>query len=616
MKIGLLKQYRSTVYSLAVILACLTVGCLRQPAEVISQSGKSADNPLIESHHSSSFNYFESKKKISPQQMVARRKVGGASPRVDALGFEEEEPVRIKLAGNYVPAPANSAEQIQKSARKIVDKRAENWRAKSLIESAKKYPSNVVATYHQSMDRIKLASGSTTKGISAGIEPVSNTVSASQELLATEGKIAATEVDTSAAELFRVEEVSRYNDQSAQQDAPSQTSQLGKNLPQDLKQEKPTFGDVNQEMRRFQINSVMERAKREAERKNYEYAAFLAEQALESSYRGHIAFNPEEESPQMLLQKIKSLVSPLQDTELRPIEHTKPDVQTNGGQIVQNFQFAPSAVHPLKRRPVATSKEIRPQPRTSSGTNNELPVIVPRNLGTEGQTNTIPRRNLPAPQERENPRGISLDTPSFDQQPEDTSEFPVPEKTHPRQSSSVPQRTLKLELEEIPNEPPAKIRLSGPEPVQRESVKEAEKSASPGPQLMLPNLPAVPQDLTSQADPHQNHQTTVLNQSGRNQGIPTAPVKFRSKIQENRQNDGDSETGIGQKLVGANENRPLVESALTLDEIEWDLDEKRRPQLKSAWSGMSTILLIIGGAIILLLLTIIVILLKRGNPST
>tara|TARA_R110002111_G_scaffold191869_1_gene258122 strand:- start:10871 stop:12676 length:1806 start_codon:yes stop_codon:yes gene_type:complete len=600
-KIGLLKQYRSTVYSLAVILACLTVGCLRQPGEVISQSGKNAESPLIASNNSSTFNFFESKKKSIPDQAVAKHKVDASSPRVDPLGFEADPPARISIVGNLVSRPVNSAEQIQKNARKIVDQRAENWRSKSLVDLAKKYPSNKAESSPRDSGYIQQASSSKTQDNSGGKDQTSQIVSTASDEYQTENKTP--EPESAAINQYQADEVSRHDDPSAQQGVASQTAPSGNDLPQDLKRENPVLGEVNQEMRRFQINSIMKRAKREAEQKNYEYAAFLAEQALESSYRGHIAFSPEEESPQMLLRKIKSVMSPLEDSDVKPVEHTKPDVQTTGGQSVQNFQFTPSSVHPLKRRPAEKPKEIRPQPRPSTGANDELPMIVPRNMGTEQQA--IPRRNYEAPQQRERAPGISLDTPSFEQQPEEPTEFPVPEKTHPSQSSTVPQRGLKLELEEVPNEPPAKIRLSGPEPVQQGQVNETEKSASPGPQLMLPSLPSKSKDLTSQADPHH---------SGWRQGAATSPVKFRSKIQENRQND--SETGADQKFAGADGNRPRVASTLTLDEIEWDLDEKRRPQLGGAWWGMSTLLLIIGGAIILLLLTIIVILLKRGNPAS
>tara|TARA_R110002095_G_scaffold64689_1_gene54468 strand:- start:5700 stop:7505 length:1806 start_codon:yes stop_codon:yes gene_type:complete len=600
-KIGLLKQYRSTVYSLAVILACLTVGCLRQPGEVISQSGKSAESPLIASNNSSTFNFFESKKKSIPDQTVAEHKVDATSPRVDPLGFEEDPPARISIVGNLVSRPVNSAEQIQKKARKIVDQRAENWRSKSLVELAKKYPSNMRESSPRDSDYIQQASSTKTQDNSGGKDQTSQVVSTASEEYQTENKTP----KSALINQFRTAEVSRDSDRSAQQDVAMQTAPSGNGLYQELKQETPALGEMNQEMRRLQINSVMARAKREAEQKNYEYAAFLAEQALESSYRGHIAFSPDEESPQMLLRKIRSVMSPVEDSNLKPVEPTKPEVQTTGGQSVQNFQFTPSTVHPLKRRPAEKPKEIRPQPRPSTGANEELPTIVPRNMGMEQQT--IPRRNYEAPQQRERAPGISLDTPSFEQQPEAPTEFPVPEKKHPAHSSTVPQRGLKLELEEVPNEPPAKIRLSGPEPVQQGQVNEVEKSASPGPQLMLPSLPSKSKDLTSQADPHH---------SGWRQGTPTSPVKYRSNILENRQSDSETGTGVGQKLVGADGNRPRVASTLTLDEIEWDLDEKRRPQPGSTWWGMSTLLLIIGGAIILLLLTIIVILLKRGNPAS
>jgi len=603
-KSGLLKRNLITVYALVMVLTCMAVGCLRQPGEVISQTSKDSNGALISSSNSSSFNFFQSKKKYSPDESVAKVKVSGTSPILDRIRFDTDSQSHTKVAGNRVASPANSAEQLQKTARKIVDKRAASWRSKSLIAAAKKYPSQRVATDSENSDRVKQASSTVPQGISTGIQRVSNTDSATSQEQETEQISPDSESEQSAtdrlrADQIRTDKLSRTLEQATQQNMDSEISQLGKSLHQDLEQAKPASEDLNHEMRRLQINSIMERARREAKRKNYEYAAFLAEQALESSYRGHIAFNPKEESPQMLLQRIKKVMTP-QDSEVKPIEHTRPQVQTNGGQRVHNFQFTPSSVHPLKRRPVAKPKAVRSQPHYSTDSSQELPLIVPRNTGTERQTITIPQKRDTVSERRENPRGIKLDTPSFEQQPEEQSEFPVPEKTHPRKTSSVPNPTLKLEMEEIPEEPPAKIRLSGPEPVQQKSVTADEKSSTPGPQLMLPSLPSVTQDLTSQ--------------TGRNQKIQTSPVKFRSKIQENRQNDRTPR--VEQKLVGANANRPLAKSALTLDEIEWDLDEKRGPQLRGGWWGMSTLLLIIGGAIILLLLAIIVILLRRSNSSS
>lgn len=617
MKSGLLKRNLTTVYALVMVLTCMAVGCLRQPGEVISQSSKESDRSLISSSNSSSFNFFQSKKKYSPDEPVAKVKVSGTSPILDRIRFDADSPSRTRVAVNRVTGPANTAEQLQKNARKIVDKRAASWRSKSLIAAAKKYPLQRAVTDSENSGRVKQASSTMPQGISSGIERVSNTDSAASQEQETEQKSSDSRPERSAtdqlrADQIRTDKLSRTFDQATQRNMDSEISQLGKDLHQDLEQAKPAFEDLNHEMRRLQIHSIMERAKREAKRKNYEYAAFLAEQALESSYRGHIAFNPNEESPQMLLQQIKKAMPPREDSEVKPIEHTRPQVQTNGGQRVHNFQFTPSSVHPLKRRPVTKPKEVHLQPQYSTDSNQELPLIVPRNTGTERQTITIPQKRSTVPERRENPRGIKLDPPSFEQQPEEQSEFPVPEKTHPRNSSSVPNPGLKLELEEIPDEPPAKIRLSGPEAVQQDSIKKIEKPSTPGPQLMLPSLPSVSQDHTSQTG--QNHQATVLNHSGRNQKTQTAPVKFRSKIQENRQNDRTPL--VEQKLVGANGNRPLAKSALTLDDIEWDLDEKRGSQLRGGWWGMSTLLLIIGGAIILLLLAIIVILLRRGNSSS
>ncbi len=131
---------------------------------------------------------------------------------------------------------------------------------------------------------------------------------------------------------------------------------------------------------------------------------------------------------------------------------------------------------------------------------------------------------------------------------------------------------------------------------------------------MLPKLPSVPQDLTSRAGQNQAHQNTMLNQSGKQQKTQTAPVKFRSKNQENVKNEQSTLADLN--LAGEKENGRAIKSTLTLDEIEWDLEEKRHLQPKSNWWGMSTVLLVIGGVIILLLLTIIVILLRRKNSPS
>ena len=611
MKIGLLKRNLITVYSLVLVLACLLVGCLRQPGEVISQSDENSDDVLLASKTSSSFNYFDSKKKFSSTQAVAHGKVDESYPVIKQVGYKEEKPGRVKISGDSDTKYENSVVNAKKTEVPTTGNGSESWRSKSLIESAKRYPSKIAKTYHQKSDRIKIVSSSMAQGISNGIQQIAKTVSSSMEQDKTEKKRSDTE--SSTVNQFRTDELSRYYDQETHQDAQSQISQLGKDLKRDLELTKPVFKDVNHEMRRLQINTIMERAKQELERKNYEYALFLAEQAMESSYRGHVAFSPEEESPQKLLQHIKSIVSARRDSEVKPIEYTKSKVQTNGGQSVQNFQFSPS-VHPLKQRPVAKPKKVRPQPRNSTDRNQELPLITPRNLGIQQQRKFVPPSNSATQEPGKRSQGILLESPSFEQQTEEQIEFPVPDKTQPQKSNSAPHPALIQNLEEIPDEPPVRIRLSGPEPNLKESEKEVKKSTSPGPKLMLPKLPSVPQDLTSQTEKSQTHQSKVLNHSGQIQKTQTAPVKFRSKIQETVMNEHSPL--VEQKSAGEKENRHEIESSLTLDEIQWDLEEKRRPQPKSSWWGMSTVLLMIGGAIILLLLTIIVILLRRTNSPS
>ncbi len=612
MKIGLLKRNLITVYSLVVILTCLLVGCLRQPGEVISQSDKNSKDALLASKTSSSFNYFDSKKKYSSTQSALNGKVDEFSPFIEQVGYQEEKPGRVKISGDSVSKFENSVENMHKAPRKTLKKRPESWRSKSLIESAKRYQSKVAKSYHQKSDRIKVASSSMAQEISNGIQQIAKTVSSHPKQSQIENKNS--DAKSSVADQFRTQELSRYYDQAAHQDAHSQISQLGKDLKRDLEQAKPKVEDVDHDMRRLQINTIMERARQESVRKNYQYALFLAEQAMESSYRGHVAFGPEEESPQKLMQHIKSIASGRRDTDVKPVEHTKSKVQSNGGQSVKNFHFSPSTVHPLKKRPVAKPKKRTPLPGNATAPNQELPIITPRNLGIQRQKNSVPPGRSTTQKPHDRSHGISLEPPAFDLQPEEQMEFPVPDKTQPQKSKSVRNPDLESNLETIPDEPPARIKTSGPEPIRQESEKEDKKSTSPGPKLMLPKLPSVPQDLTSQAGQNQVHQNMMLNQSGKHQKTQTAPVKYRSKIQEGAKNE--QSTLVDQKLAGEKENGQAIKSTLTLDEIEWDLEEKRHPQPKSSWWGMSIVLLMVGGVIILLLLTIIVILIRRSNSPS
>lgn len=610
MKISLLTRNLTTVYTLLIALSCLTVGCIRKPAEVVSQSDKRSYDPLVSSKNSSSFNYFQSKKQSSSNEAVAKVKVNEPSS-VDhrAHTHPEDQTGRVEIVADSTTSPRYVSESLKKPVRKPV----ENWRSKSLIESAKKYPSKVAESYHQKSDRIKLASSSITQGISSGIRRISGKVSDPLEQGESEKKKNTSNLVPSSRDQFRSGEVSRFFDQTTQKDdlASSQISQLENDLRQSLEHAKPTFEGVNDEMRRLQVSSILDRAKRELKQENYEYAAFLAEQALESSYQGHIAFGPEEESPQMLLQRIKKSVPANLVSEVQKIEHTNPRLQSNGSQKVKNFQFSPSPVHPFKRRSVMNPKQTRPQ-QSSTGEIQELPLIVPRFMGTDRQQPARPTFREPVP----GPPGVSLDTPAFEPYPT-RMEIPAQENTRQQESDSGSQPTLGLELEEVPDEPPAKVRLSGPEPIHQEQVHDIDDntSKSPGPQLMLPKLPTtVPQDLTSQSVGHnQTHQTTVLNHSEQTQGKQSVPVKFRSKMQETSQ-DIQTPDMENHPIAEKSKSAPS-ESGLTLDEIEWELDEKKSPERESQWSGMSTLLLIVGGAIVLLLSSIIVILLRRSNPS-
>ena len=115
---------------------------------------------------------------------------------------------------------------------------------------------------------------------------------------------------------------------------------------------------------------------------------------------------------------------------------------------------------------------------------------------------------------------------------------------------------------------------------------------------MLPKLPGVPGDLTSQVKP------------GRD--TSAAPVNFSSKIQGAR----SEKTFDNLQDQRSDSERAQSQSSLTLDEIEWDLEERKTTDRAAEWWGMPTLLMIAGGAIILLLLSIIVVLLKRGTSSS
>lgn len=632
-KTGLVKRKLTTVYLLLIVSCYFTVGCLRQSSDVISQSGNQSEDALVASQNSSSFSFFNSNKKKTDKESAAKVKVKGYFPNASQIKFgEEAQPPRTEIAEKSLKKDRDTSGGLKKPSQKAVEAPLENWRSKSLVESAKKYPAKVAETYHRKIDRIKQASNSVNQEISNGIQRVSNaipTTESKQEKTKTSDP--ATQSDVAETTPFRTEELARSLDQISDPKIQSQFSKMGKDIKRDLKEIQPAIDDVTPEMRRLQIDSFMVRAKRELKQKNYEYAEFLAEQALDASYRGHVAFGIEELSPQMLLQQIQSSkpaqqASPtMESSQVQAVEHAQPKVQTNSGQAVHNFQFQPSRVHPLKRRAVPTTTSPEPpkvQPRRSTGGSEELPLIVPRNMGNQPQTITIqPRqRQRDVWGDKKRSGGIGLEPPSFEEQTEEPLEIPFPKKTVTPETSSVPSPSLGLE--EVTDEPPARIRLSGPEsaqqesiqqksvPVQQEPLKAVEKADSPtapGPKLMLPKLPSVPGDLTSQADQAQGQSARMLNHSGGKQGVQTAPVKFRSQIQERREN--------GHVLNGENRNGPLAETSLTLDDIEWDLEEKKRPQLRNAWSGMTTLLLIVGGVIIVLLLMIIVILLRRGNPS-
>lgn len=592
MKIGLLKRKLITVYSLGVILTCLLVGCLRQPGEVISHSEKSTKDALVASKSSSSFNYFDSKKKYTPTQSDRDGKVSQSSPVIQQVGNEEEKPGRVTILGDSVTDFENSVENSQKNLGTADRKKIESWRSKSLISAAKKYPSKVAKTYHQKSDQIKVASSSMAQGISNGIKQISQSVSTSKEKIKTE-KIKANSTP-SVPDQFRTDELSRYYDQTTHRKAFPEVSQLENDLKRKLEHTKPIFADINSEMRRLQISDIMERAKQELQQENYEYALFLAEQARESSSRGQVVFRPDEETPQGLLKHIKSVQA---GAEVKPVEHKEYSRENSGIQPGKNSQFRPSTVHPLKRRYVAPSTQRKTQSENSADSIQELPLITPRNWRKQQQRKSVrPQKSITQEFNKKSP-SVSLEPPSFELQNEKPSEFTATENDQPQENNTIPQLDLKPSLEESSEEPPAKVRISGPESLPQESEEKVEKATSSGPKLMLPKLPSKSQDLTSK---------TVRAQ--------TTPVKFQSKKQEISE----------EKKIPLVENAPAeakeaetgINSSLILDEIQWELEEKQDPQAKSSLWGVSTVLLLVGGVIILLLLAIIVLLLKRVNSPS
>ncbi|WP_417387851.1 hypothetical protein [Gimesia sp.] len=604
MKFGLLKRNLPTVYLSLVLLSCITAGCLSQSAEMISQKNEKPTGPLVASKSSSSFNYFSQKADKSKEEAPAKVKISGTFP-VDEL----QNSSRIELSSHTTPAlqkpqverkPAK--QELQAPVTKPAIGLTESWRSKSLIASAKRYPTQIAKKLDQNTERIKQASSSLSQEISSGIQhianntPVNSAEGEDQDTTKTQKSDDQANIENS---LQNPEEVDRLLAESNQQNVRAELTELAKDLHQDLDQTAPVFEDVNLEMRRLQINSIMDRARREVTLKNYEYAEFLAAQALESSYRGHVAFGLEEESPQMLLDKIRKEVSTLPPKEVQRVQHAEPDAKSNSGQSVPNFQFTPSRVHPLKRRAVEQPEIREVQPKVKAGGSDELPLIVPRNLGTQPQKIQIQPRQSVIRQKTPESGGISLEPPTFDSQPEVETRVPVPGKIEKKVTETAPSApALKLELEEVPEEQPAKIRLSGPEAMPEKPVVEEKKSAGAGPQLMLPKLPSVPGDLTSQAKP------------GRD--TSAAPVTFRSKMK------GAPQEETLEKLPQqvSNAEKPLAQTSLTLEEIEWDLDEQKQTSRAGGWWGLPTLLMIAGGVIILLLLSIIAVLLKRGAKTS
>ncbi|MCA9020315.1 MAG: hypothetical protein KDA74_09255, partial [Planctomycetaceae bacterium] len=91
-----------------------------------------------------------------------------------------------------------------------------------------------------------------------------------------------------------------------------------------------------------------------------------------------------------------------------------------------------------------------------------------------------------------------------------------------------------------------------------------------------------------------------------------APVTFRPKMK------GAPQEETLEKLPQQRSNaaKPLAQTSLTLDEIEWDLEEQKQTNRSGEWWGIPTLLMIAGGVIILLLLSIIAVLLKRGARTS
>lgn len=610
---GALKRSLITVYSLVILLSCFLEGCLSQPGEVISQVEKKSDDALLASKTSSSFNYFEAKKKYSSTQSALIRNVDESSPKIKQVEYQEvEKPGRVKISGPVRselkrPSAGKAAGKVQKPVRPKTEKRLESWRSKSLIESAKRIPSKVVNTYHQMSDHAKPTSNSVSEKNSSRIRKVVNSVQSTVERDKTEKTNQHSE--SSAGNQIRTDELRRYNDQTISEEAHSEITQLEQDLKRDLEQSKPTSENVNSEMRRLQIHTVMDRARQAAKQKKYEYALFLAEQAMKSSYHGHVTFSPDEQSPQELIQHIKS-ISPVQkDSEVKPLKHTKSEVKSNGGQVVENIQFSPSAVHPLKRRATVKPKAVDSGAEKSAPTKQEMPLITPRNRSIQRRKSIVLPDHPPAVELKKRAPEILLEPPTFEQKPEEPVKLTEPDTIQQKKSNSDTQPKLQQKLEGIPEKAPETI--SDPETVKQETKKEVNNATSPGPKLMLPKVPSAPQDLTSQTGKTQAHQATVLNHSGQNQKTQTAPVNFKSQIQNGVQNEATPPA-----VQNSEENRDASESSLVLDEIEWDLEEKQQSQQQSSWSSMSTVLLMISGLIILLLLTIIVVLLRRSHSPS
>ncbi|QDT92396.1 hypothetical protein Pan161_40630 [Gimesia algae] len=569
---------------------------------MISQKNEKTPGPLVASKSSSRFNYFAQKEDKSKEGVLAKVKISGTYP-----ADEFQDPNQMELTSQAAPADQQpetktAQQRLQKPDKKPVTGISENWRSKSLIASAKRYPAHIAKKFDQNTERVRQASSSISQGIASKIQHISNdepvdTVTGQDQAQGISPGKTTQRNSNSENTLTSAKEVDRLLAETNQQNLRAELTELAKDLHQDLDQTAPAFEDVNQEMRRLQINSIMDRARRELAQKNYEYAEFLAAQALESSYRGHVAFGLEDESPQMLLEKIKKQISSIPLTEVQRIQHAEPAAKPNSGQMVPNFQFTPSPVHPLRRRAVDQPETRKTQSNIKNGGSDELPLIVPRNMGIQPQKIQIQPRQSAIKQKPPRSGGISLEAPSFDSQPQVKSDVPHVERIEDKNTDTMHSApALKLELEDVPDEPPAKIKLSGPEAMTEQPVIEENKST--GPQLMLPKLPSVPGDLTSQVKP------------GRD--TAAAPVNFRSKIQGARQ-EKTLENLQGQNSSG---ERSQAQTSLTLDEIEWDLEERKSPNRAAGWWGLPTLLMIAGGAIILLLLSIIVILLKRGSSTS